>query len=102
MVVKVGLKPTYNLLLNTWYRSTSPIFHFKKQFLTLLELSSDLLLALSPAYAPGRLDASTSSRYKLLHPYKESHQAGGGCFCFRIVCNFNKNYTTVYNATVSN
>ena len=38
---------------------------FKKQFLTLLELSLDLLLTLSPAYAPGRLDASTSSRYNI-------------------------------------
>ena len=43
-----------------------------------------------------------TEEYKLLHPYKESHQAGGGCYCFRIVCNFNKSYTTVYNATVSN
>lgn len=65
MVVKEGLKPSYNLLLNTWYRNTSPIFHFKKQFLTLLELSLDLLLALSPVYVSGRLDASTSSRYNI-------------------------------------
>ena len=43
-----------------------------------------------------------TEEYKLLHPYKESHQAGGGCYCFRIVCNFNKSYTTVNNATVSN
>lgn len=50
MVVKAGLKPTYNLLLNTWYNGTSPIFHFKKQFLTLLELSSDLLPTLSASY----------------------------------------------------
>ena len=50
MVVKVGLKPTYNLLLDTWYRSTSPIFHFKKQFLILQLIPSDLLLALSASY----------------------------------------------------
>jgi len=50
MVVKVGLKPTYNLLLNTWYRSTSPIFHFKKQFLSLQLIHSNLLLVLSASY----------------------------------------------------
>ena len=62
LVVKVGLKPTYNLLLlrDLVYR----MICFKKQFLTLLELSSDLLLTLSPVYAAGRLDASTSSRYR--------------------------------------
>ena len=64
LVVKVGLKPTCNLLLlrNLVYR----MICFKKQVLTLLELSSDLLLTLSPVYAAGRLDASTSSRYRPL------------------------------------
>ena len=61
MVVKAGLKPTNNLLLlrNIVYR----MICFKKQFLTLLELFSDLLLTLSPGYEPGRLDALASSQY---------------------------------------
>ncbi len=62
MVVKAGLKPTNNLLLlrNIVYR----MICFKKQFLTLLELFSGLLLALSPGYVPGRLDALASSQYR--------------------------------------
>jgi hypothetical protein len=61
MVVKAGLKPTNNLLLlrDIVYR----MICFKKQFLTLLELFSDLLLALSPGDVPGRLDALASSQY---------------------------------------
>ena len=60
MVVKEGLKPSYNLLLlrNIVYR----MICFKKQFLTLLELSSDLLLALSAPY-----DEVPDSMLRLLH-----------------------------------
>jgi len=60
MVVKAGLKPTYNLLLlrNIGYR----MICFKKQFLTLLELSSDLLPTLSAPY-----DEVPDSMLRLLH-----------------------------------
>ena len=62
MVVKAGLKPTNNLLLlrDIVYR----MIHFNKQFPILLEISSDLLITLSPGDVPGRRDALASSQYK--------------------------------------
>ena len=63
MVVKVGLKPTYNLLLlrNIVYR----MIHFKKQFHILQLIPSDLLLTLSAPYVDTRLDASSIFTIKL-------------------------------------
>ena len=57
MVVKVGLKPTYNLLLlrNIGYR----MICFRKHFHIILELPFELLSALSTCYAHARLDASS-------------------------------------------
>ena len=59
--MKAGLKSTNNLLLlrNIVYR----MIRFNKQFPILLELSSDLLITLSPGDVPGRLDALASSHY---------------------------------------
>ena len=60
MGVKEGLKPSYNLLLlrDIGYR----MICFKKQFLTLLELSSGLLPTLSAPY-----DEVPDSMLRLLH-----------------------------------
>ena len=57
LVVKVGLKPTYNLLLlrDLVYR----MICFRKHFHILLELPFELLPTLSTCYAHVRLDAST-------------------------------------------
>ena len=60
MVVKVGLKPTYNLLLlrDIGYR----MICFKKHFSILLEIPLRLLLALSAPY-----DEVPDSMLRLLH-----------------------------------
>ena len=62
--MKEGLKPSCNLLLlrNIVYR----MIYSKKQFLTLLEVSSDLLLTLSAPY-----DEVPDSMLRLLHDINE-------------------------------
>ena len=101
LVVKEGLKPSYNLLLTTPHSLQSLFFTSRSSFL-LYSSYPQTYFQRCHGLCARRLDASTSSRYNILHPYKESHQAGGGCFCFCTVCNFNKSCTTVNNATVSN
>lgn len=75
--MKVGLKPTYNLLLlrDLVYR----MICFRKHFHILLELPFELLPTLSTCYVHVRLDASTIFTIiviytiKVLNVYRVNH-----------------------------